>query len=136
MSAISRMVFLIGALVIGFAMIAFLAMMLIPMDTARTFSRTMSLQLASDIDGMMSAPVGTAKNYTMPEMECSVIFKKNAVNVTTKNSSYESPILIPEYEIAIEAKQELLCGIESVRILSIEKVSENKIEADIIEIGE
>lgn len=136
MSAISRMVFLIGALVIAFAMIAFLAMMIIPMDTSKTFSRTMSLQLASDIDGLLSAPVGTAKNYTMPIMECSVIFKKNAVNVTTKGNSYESPILIPEYEIEIESKQDLLCDLESERILSIEKVAEAKIEADIIEIGE
>ncbi len=119
-SLISRSIFTILTLIIALTIIVFMAQIFMPMDSSKTFSMTMSLQIADDLNGLFSAPVGMSKEYELPDMGCSILFTDTAVNVTTADQSYESPILIPEYPVKVVQKQQLLCN-PSRRILMVLK---------------
>lgn len=109
MSLITRMGLLLIGLIITYACVVFLVQLLSPLDSDQTLSRSMSLEISSAINGMISAPPGMTKNYTLPARRCSVFLAETTVNVTAGNYSYESPILIPEFPFRIMATSSLLC---------------------------
>ena len=132
-SLISRSIFTILTLIIALTIIVFMAQIFMPMNPSKTFSMTMSLQIADDLNGLFSAPVGMSKEYELPDMGCSILFKDTAVNVTTADQSFESPILIPEYAVKVVQKQPLLCNPSRRIMMVLKKVSPDADGTAIIE---
>lgn len=110
MSLITRMGLLLIGLVLTYACVVFLVQLLSPLDSDQTLSRTMSLEISSAINGMISASPGMTKNYTLPARRCSVFFLETSVNVTAGNYSYESPVLIPEFPFMVFSPDSVICS--------------------------
>jgi hypothetical protein len=109
MSLITRISYILIALIVTFVVLVFMVQLLSPLNSDETVSRSMALEISSIINAMLDAPPSTVRNYTLPARPCSVSFTKSAVNVTAGNFSFASPYLIPEYPFDIEVKDNIIC---------------------------
>ena len=132
MSLVTRMGLLIVGLIITYASVVFIVQLLSPLDSDQTLSRSMALEISSAIDGMFNAPPGMTKNYSLPARNCAVFFSTSSVNVTAGNYSYESPLLMPEYDFRIDAPESVACNTGERRIISFYRIGKGQENPDTI----
>lgn len=135
MALITNVTYILITLIVTFAILVFLNYLLNPFDSDETVARSMSLELSSIVNAMENAPPETTRNYSLPARECAVHFTGTAINSSVGNSSFESPIMIPEYPIEIRFLENFVCDSSSRRIITFLRMKGTAERPDSIEVS-
>jgi hypothetical protein len=136
MALVTRAMMLLIVLILTVGVLVMLIYMFSPLETSSLVSKSLSVQMASKISGMLTAPNNMVSYLPLPGIECSISVSAGMVNATAYNYSYMSPYMMSvENPVAIVVKQPILCDEGDSSRVSLKKMidSEGKqtIEIDI-----